>query len=454
MSLRPFYNTLILLLLSFLIYSYFTKIILFLVINRVFTLDVLPLIKKKWQENALMALVLQLMGNELLKEITFLLMLSYLMIRNILKSKKGESIREGIVLSIIIVLLMDRIFLINMIKIWQERVLITIVVKLMENRLFKDMFLFIIYIRLQTRIIFSSVRRKSAWKEIILAIIIFILVERNFLITTIAPMIIVNFSIKIMPKLSLEFSQKEMYAHIIVTNLLRISNIWIELRLIIIIIHLLIIIIYFLIKIYLRNLRIRRMITMDRDLNIDERKEKYRSREIICEKNWKHVINHYHCMDCLDEKTDDKEKAHLRYGICKECSQPNTGSIIWCSFCNIKYLQQDFDKWTSENEDIDELIKNSQLKASSTNGIIEWIPYNKFTNIKYVATGGFAKVYSANWIDGYIRGWDLETKNWKRKKQKKVALKELNDSSKDISKGFLNEVSKRKQKGNLNLIIY
>ncbi|CAB4426647.1 unnamed protein product [Rhizophagus irregularis] len=145
-------------------------------------------------------------------------------------------------------------------------------------------------------------------------------------------------------------------------------------------------------------------------------------------------------MDCLDEETDDKEKAHLQYGICKECSQPNTGSIIWCSFCNIKYLQQDFDKWTSENEDIDELIKNSQLKASSTNGIIEWIPYNKFTNIKYVATGGFAKVYSANWIDGYIRGWDLETKNWKRKKQKKVALKELNDSSKDISKGFLNEL--------------
>ncbi|UZO27069.1 uncharacterized protein OCT59_019277 [Rhizophagus irregularis] len=123
------------------------------------------------------------------------------------------------------------------------------------------------------------------------------------------------------------------------------------------------------------------MITMDRDLNIDERKEKYRSREVICEKNWKHVINHYHCMDCLDEETDDKEKAHLRYGICKECSQPNTGT-----------------------------------------------------------TGGFAKVYSANWIDGYIRGWDLETKNWKRKKQKKVALKELNGSSKDISKGFLNEL--------------
>ncbi|RGB23602.1 kinase-like domain-containing protein [Rhizophagus diaphanus] len=183
------------------------------------------------------------------------------------------------------------------------------------------------------------------------------------------------------------------------------------------------------------------MITIDRDLNIDERKKKYRNCEVICEKNWKHIItNHYYCVECLNEETDDKEKAHIQYGICKECSQPNTGNIIWCSFCNIKYLQQDFDKWTSENKDIDELIKNTQLEASSTSGIIEWIPYNKFTNIKYVATGGFAKVYSANWIDGYISGWDLENKNWKRKKQKKVALKELNDSSKDISKGFLNEL--------------
>ncbi|GBC00210.1 hypothetical protein RclHR1_03790003 [Rhizophagus clarus] len=187
------------------------------------------------------------------------------------------------------------------------------------------------------------------------------------------------------------------------------------------------------------NGKIRRMIKIDRDLNIDDRKEKYRDCEVICEKNWKHRIHHYYCTDCLNEEKDDREQNRLRYGICKECLRPNTGKIIWCSFCNVNHLQQDFSKWTSGNEGIDELIKNSQLNASSTDGIIEWIPYNKFTDIKYVAERGFSKVYSANWIDAYIRGWDHETNNWKRKERKKVALKVLNDS-KNISEAFLNEL--------------
>ena len=52
-------------------------------------------------------------------------------------------------------------------------------------------------------------------------------------------------------------------------------------------------------------------------------------------------------------------------------------------------------------------------------------------------------------MDACIKGWDQKTKNWNRKERKKVALKVLKDSSKDISKTFLNEVSKRKQKENL-----
>ncbi|GES83592.1 kinase-like domain-containing protein [Rhizophagus clarus] len=281
-------------------------------------------------------------------------------------------------------------------------------------------------------------KRGSALKRIILAIIIVIFVERDYLITMFAPYIIGLILIRIMPKLSLELNNKEMIAYIIVSNLLHISSKWIEMRLLIIA-HLLILIIYFLTKICLRNLRIRRMIKIDRDLNIDDRKEKYRDCEVICEKNWKHRIHHYYCTDCLNEEKDDREQNRLRYGICKECLRPNTGKIIWCSFCNVNHLQQDFSKWTSGNEGIDELIKNSQLNASSTDGIIEWIPYNKFTDIKYVAERGFSKVYSANWIDAYIRGWDHETNNWKRKERKKVALKVLNDS-KNISEAFLNEL--------------
>ena len=56
-----------------------------------------------------------------------------------------------------------------------------------------------------------------------------------------------------------------------------------------------------------------------------------------------------------------------------------------------------------------------------------------------MAKGGFAKVYSAIWMGGYIvdrKGSD----DWKRSEPIKVALKVLNNSSESISKDFLNEV--------------
>ena len=70
---------------------------------------------------------------------------------------------------------------------------------------------------------------------------------------------------------------------------------------------------------------------------------------------------------------------------------------------------------------------------------MEWIPYNKFSDIKYIAEGGFAKVYSATWTDGKIEKWDQKSNNWKRKEPTKVALKVFNNSS-NLSEDFINEV--------------
>ena len=110
-----------------------------------------------------------------------------------------------------------------------------------------------------------------------------------------------------------------------------------------------------------------------------------------------------------------------------------------CLSCNPERFKQDFINWNSGNEDIDKLIRDKQLTAHDTSSILEWIPYNKFTNIKYIAEGGFAKVYSAIWTDGYIIDWNQESNNWKRYGSYRVALKVLNNSS-DMSKDFLNEV--------------
>ena len=125
------------------------------------------------------------------------------------------------------------------------------------------------------------------------------------------------------------------------------------------------------------------------------------------------------------------------YGLCPECNKPNTW-YRWCNQCNAKRFQQDFPNWTSGNNYIDNFIQESQLNAQSFTHVLEWIPYNRLTNIKYLAKGGFSTVYNAIWLDGRI-DWDYDKKQWSRWSNDKVVIKSLNNSS-NINEEFLNEV--------------
>src|ERR1700729_4119445 len=111
----------------------------------------------------------------------------------------------------------------------------------------------------------------------------------------------------------------------------------------------------------------------------------------------------------------------------------------WCKACNEKHFQQNFENWTSGNVDIDKFIQDIQLSANK-NKVLEWIPYDRFYDIEYIAKGGFGKIYKANWIDGYIFSWDNENKNWHRPFSNRfVALKSLKNS-KNVTIEFINEV--------------
>src|SRR5579859_4715371 len=112
--------------------------------------------------------------------------------------------------------------------------------------------------------------------------------------------------------------------------------------------------------------------------------------------------------------------------VCEECNQKKA-YFNWCKACNAKHFEQNFKNWTSGNVYIDKFIQDTQLSADIFRNILEWIPYDKFCNIEYIAKGGFGKVYRANWINGYIYKWD--NKNWYRPESNKlVALKSLNNS--------------------------
>ncbi|CAB5388482.1 unnamed protein product [Rhizophagus irregularis] len=84
----------------------------------------------------------------------------------------------------------------------------------------------------------------------------------------------------------------------------------------------------------------------------------------------------------------DLEKRKQAYGICGECKEPGTG-WKWCQSCNAKRLKDNFKNWTSGNKDIDEFIQQSQLNAVYYKKYLEWIPFEKFQNITYIAEGGF-----------------------------------------------------------------
>src|ERR1051326_1111716 len=103
----------------------------------------------------------------------------------------------------------------------------------------------------------------------------------------------------------------------------------------------------------------------------------------------------------IDELIPNEElrKRYKNYGLCYKCSQPNTGKF-WCQSCKSKHFQQDFNKWTSGNREIDEFIQNFQLNATCREEVLEWIPYEKFRNVKYLAKGGFGTVHKAKLIDG------------------------------------------------------
>ncbi|GET00549.1 kinase-like domain-containing protein [Rhizophagus clarus] len=147
---------------------------------------------------------------------------------------------------------------------------------------------------------------------------------------------------------------------------------------------------------------------------------------------------------------EDLEKRRRVYGICGECDEPGTGEN-WCQPCNAKRFKDNFKNWTSGNKDIDELIQQSQLNAVHFKRCLEWIPFERFQNITYIAKGGFGKIYSAEWPEGIIEYWDIKKEEWHRNKNSKdfiVALKSLDNSS-DISSEFINEI-----KSHLQIFLY
>ena len=147
----------------------------------------------------------------------------------------------------------------------------------------------------------------------------------------------------------------------------------------------------------------------------------------------------------IDELIPNEElrERYKKHGLCKECSQPNTGYSYgygWCQSCNSKHFQQDFNKWTSGNKEIDEFIQKFQLNATRRAEVLEWIPYEKFEDIEYLAKGGFGTVHKAKWIDGDIRYRDINQNKWRRFNANEYFVLKCLNNLQNLATDFLQEV--------------
>ena len=86
--------------------------------------------------------------------------------------------------------------------------------------------------------------------------------------------------------------------------------------------------------------------------------------------------------------------------------------IIGTSYAMLNIFQQNFKNWTSGNSDVDKLIQESQLNAKNKHEKLEWVEYDRFENIEYVAKRCFGTVNKAFWKEGWILSWNCETDQW------------------------------------------
>ncbi|CAB5388878.1 unnamed protein product [Rhizophagus irregularis] len=127
----------------------------------------------------------------------------------------------------------------------------------------------------------------------------------------------------------------------------------------------------------------------------------------------------------------------LEISCCKECGEIYMEIYSkWCRPCQINNLELNH----SGNKKIDEFIQEMQLKIESVGDIIvEWIPYDQFNIIKEISKDNFARIYLAIWKVGPLAcNYDEEKCKHKRKPNKEVTLKCLNNSQNVIS-DLLNE---------------
>src|ERR1044072_3272733 len=74
--------------------------------------------------------------------------------------------------------------------------------------------------------------------------------------------------------------------------------------------------------------------------------------------------------------------------------------------CNVCYNTANVACKQSGNKVIDDFIRHTQVNYARKGGKLEFVPYDQFKDVEFIAEGGYSKIYKATWINGPI-DWKL-----------------------------------------------
>ena len=161
--------------------------------------------------------------------------------------------------------------------------------------------------------------------------------------------------------------------------------------------------------------------------------------------NYKHKIDFLLSNDIpFIQPTQTIVKSKYKKEKCKECNKRRKFLDESNHICHVCHKMKTILKpKQSGNKVIDDFIRYTQINLVKNKGKMEFVPYDQFKNVEFIAEGGFSKIYKATWTDGPIYSWDSFAKygseNLSRWSNYTVALKRLNNS-KNITSKELNEV--------------
>src|SRR5215472_11040751 len=115
-------------------------------------------------------------------------------------------------------------------------------------------------------------------------------------------------------------------------------------------------------------------------------------------------INNSNDSNIVVHNTDDDTGRNPSHGYCPQCKKASN-YYAWCNSCDRKALVDKFNTWSTGNKALDLFIQETQRTATSYDSryigsYLEYVPYDQFTDVKSLARGGFAEVFTVRWLDG------------------------------------------------------